>query len=67
MCYYLTIFCIVYSETQLSFLMNYFIGVIDSVLLSIIISFITSFLRYASLKFKFKQLYNISKYLYEKF
>ena len=67
MCYYLTIFCIVYSETQLSFLMNYIIGVIDSLLLSIFFSFITSFLRYVSLKFKFKQLYNISKYLYEKF
>jgi len=67
MCYYLTIFCIVYSETQLSFLMNYIIGVIDSLLLSIVFSFIISFLRYASLKFKFKQLYNISKYLYEKF
>ena len=67
MCYYLTIFCIVYSETQLSFLTNYIIGVIDSLLLSIFFSFITSFLRYVSLKFKFKQLYNISKYLYEKF
>ena len=67
MCYYLTIFCIVYSETQLSFLMNYIIGIIDSFLFSLVFSFIASFLRYISLKFKFKQLYNISKYLSEKF
>ena len=64
---YLTIFCIVYSETQLSFLMNYIIGIIDSFLFSLVFSFIASFLRYISLKFKFKQLYNISKYLSEKF
>jgi len=67
MFYYLTIFCIVYSETQLSFLMNYIIGVIDSLLFSLVFSFILSFLRYVSLRFKFKQLYNISKYLYERF
>jgi len=67
MFYYLTIFCIVYSKTQLSFLMNYIIGVIDSLLFSLIFSFVISFLRYVSLKFKFKQLYNISKYLYERF
>ena len=67
MCYYLTIFCIVYSKTQLSFVMNYLIGVIDSFLLSLVFSFTISFLRYISLKFKFKQLYNISKYLFEKF
>ena len=66
-CYYLTIFCIVYSKTQLSFLMNYIIGIIDSLLFSFVFSFITSFFRYVSLKFKFKQLYNVSKYLFEKF
>ena len=66
MCYYLTIFCIVYSETQLSFLMNYVIGIIDSLIFSLVFSIIISFIRYVSLKFKLKQLYNISKYLYEK-
>ena len=67
MCYYLTIFCIVFNKTQISFLTNYIIGMIESLLTSLFLSIVTSFLRYISLANKIKMFYNTSKYLLEKF
>ena len=67
MCYYLTIFCIIYHQTQGSIMINYLTGIAQSLVISLILSFFTSFLRYASIKNKLKSLYNTSKYLYEKF
>ena len=67
MCYYLTIFCIIYRQTQGSIMINYLTGIAQSVTISLILSFVTSFLRYASIKNKIKILYNTSKYLFEKF
>ena len=67
MCYYLTIFCIVYNKTQGSILINYIIGIAESLIISIFISITTSFLRFISIKIKSKKIYNTSKYIYEKF
>ena len=67
MCYYLTVFCIVFNKTQISFLTNYVIGMIESLLTSLFLSIVTSFLRYISLANKIKMFYNTSKYLLEKF
>ena len=67
MCYYLTIFCTIYNQTQESVMTNYIFGIVQSLLFSLLLSLFTAFLRYVSLKVKHKQLYNTSKYLYEKF
>ena len=67
MFYYLTIFCIVYSNTQISFLVNYIIGIVESLLVSLSVSLICAFLRLLGLKLKIKYFYNTSKYLLEKF
>ena len=67
MFYYLTIFCIVYSKTQISFLINYIIGLIISLLISFFIALIATSLRYISLKLEIKSFYNTSKYILEKF
>ena len=67
MCYYLTIFCIIYHQTQGSIMINYLTGIAQSLTISLILSLFTSFLRYASIKNKIKYLYNTSKYLFEKF
>jgi len=67
MCYYLTIFCIIYHQTQGSIMTNYILGIVESLIISFILSLFTAFLRYASIRNKIKSLYNTSKYLYEKF
>ena len=67
MSYYLTIFCIVYHQTQGSIMINYIVGIIQSLIFSLFFSIIISSLRYTSLKIRIKELYNTSKYLYENF
>ena len=67
MCYYLTIFCSVYQQTQGSILINYIIGIMQSLLISFILSVITASLRFISIKLRIKVIYNTSKYLFEKF
>jgi hypothetical protein len=67
MCYYLTIFCIIYHQTQGSIMINYLTGIAQSLIISLVLSLFTSFLRYASIKNRIKYLYNTSKYLFEKF
>ena len=47
--------------------MNYAIGVAESMLISFGLAFIISLLRYLGLMYKWKYLYNTSKYLFEKF
>ena len=67
MCYYLTIFCIIYHQTQGSIMINYLTGIAQSLTISLILSLFISFLRYVSIKNRIKSLYNTSKYLFEKF
>ena len=67
MCYYLTIFCVVYHQTQKNVILNYILGIIESLSFSLGLSIIIAFLRFISIKMKNKTLYNTSKYLFEKF
>ena len=65
--YYLFIFCTVFHNTQISVILNYFYGIIESFAISLILAFITTSCRFISIKFKISRLYNISKYCYQHF
>ena len=65
--YYIIIFCIIYHETQVSVFTNYLVGVAESLALSLGFSIIFSCMRYLSIKFHSKTLYNTSKYLLDHF
>ena len=66
MCYYLMIFCTVYHQTQGNIIFNYFIGICESMTLSLGLAIIVSFIRYLSLKYKWRYMYYTSKHLFEK-
>ena len=63
MTYYITIFCIVYSKTQFSFMKNYFLGVIESFAISLELSLIITIMRFIGLKYKSIKMYRTSQYL----
>ena len=67
MCYYLMIFCTVYHKTQGSIMLNYFIGIAESMAISFGLTIITSLIRYFSLKYKWRNLYYTSNYFFEHF
>ena len=67
MCYYLMIFCTVYHKTQGSIMLNYLIGITESLAISIGLSIITSLIRFLSIKYKWRSLYYTSKFFFEKF
>ena len=67
MCYYLFIFCTVYHKTQGSILLNYLIGIAESICISLGLSIITSLIRFLSLKNKWTNMYYTSKFFFEKF
>ena len=67
MCYYLMIFCTIYHKTQGSIMINYIIGIAESMAISFGLAFITSFIRYLSLKYRWKSMFNTSKYMFQKF
>ena len=67
MCYYLLIFCTVYHKTQGSIMLNYFIGIAESMAISFGLTIITSLIRYLSLKNNWRNLYYTSKYFFEHF
>ena len=67
MCYYLMIFCTIYHKTQGSIMINYLLGIAQSMGYSFGIAIITSFIRYFSLIYRWKYIYNTSKYMFEKF
>ena len=64
-CYYLYIFCAIYQKSQISLVINYFIGLLLSLGISFIISLIVTLLRIISLKCKIKNLYYSSRFLIE--
>ena len=64
---YLFIFCSIYHKTQISFITNYLIGVLESVGISVLMTLIITSLRVLSLEYKSNQLYNVSKYIMEHF
>ena len=63
MTYYITIFCIIYSKAQVSFMINYFYGVIESFAVSLGLSIIITVLRFIGLKYKNIKMYRTSQYL----
>ena len=67
MCYYLMIFCTVYHKTQGSILMNYAMGIAESMIISFGLTIIISLLRYLILINRWKYIYNASNYLFENF
>ena len=67
MCYYLMIFCTVYNKTQGSIMLNYLLGIAESMAISLGFTIIISLIRFLSLKYKSKYLYYTSKYLFENF
>ena len=67
MCYYLMIFCTVYHNTQGSILVNYIVGIAESMIISVALTIFTSLIRYLSLKNKWKSIYYTSKYFFEHF
>ena len=63
--YYITIFSIVNSKSINSFLLNFLIGRIESLIYSIIIAFFIAFLKRISQCYRVKRLYIISEYINE--
>ena len=67
MTYYITIFCIIYQTTQVNIMINYILGIGESISISLGITFIISILRILSIKNKWRDLYYTSRFLYQKF
>ena len=67
MVYYLSVFCIVFSKSQTSILLNYLYGVIESLAISLGIALVITIIRYCGVKCKLESFYNSSKYFYETF
>ena len=65
MCYYLMIFCSIYKNIQGSIMINYFLGICQSMILSLGIAIFSSFIRFLSLKYNWRYLYYTSKHLFE--
>jgi len=67
MTYYLFIFCTVYHQSQVSITINYIVGALTSLAISAGLTVIITIFRIISLNYHSKKLYNISRYLYDKF
>jgi hypothetical protein len=67
MTYYLFLFGVINSYSINSFMLNYGLGLIESILYSICLCLIISFIRKISLIYDWKRLYIISKYIDEHF
>ena len=67
MFYYLMIFWTIYHKTQGSVMVNYIIGIAESIAIALGLAFITSLLRYLSIKNEWRSIYYTSKYFFEKF
>ena len=66
MCYFLMIFCTIYHKIQRSIIINYILGICQSLLLSLLMAIFSSFIRFLSLKYKWRYMYYTSKHLFEK-
>ena len=63
---YLLIFCEIYKKSQASLIINYIMGLVESLAYSVGASLLISILRYLGLKLKIINLYKTSVYLDEK-
>ena len=64
--FYILIFCEIYKMSQVSLLVNFIMGLIESFAYSVVFSFIITILRYLGLKLQIINLYKISVYLDKK-
>jgi hypothetical protein len=64
---YILIFCQIYKKSQNNLLINYALGLVESLAYSIGITIIISILRFISLKYKLIYIYRTSVYLDGKF
>jgi len=67
MIYYLFVFCAVYHQSQISITINYIVGALTSLAISTALSIIISILRVISLNYQLQRVYNISRYIYDRF
>ena len=65
--YYSTIFYIVYNQSQISVLINYFLSLIEAIITSTIISIIIVIIRQIGINFQNSYFYNTSKYINDNF
>ena len=65
--YYIVIFCIIYSQSQKSLLVNYIYSILESIIISIGITTIILITRKIGLSCLNKKMYNTSKYINSKF
>ena len=65
--YYITIFCSVYSRTQISLLFNYITSLFEGFLKTIIVTTIVAITRKIGIYFLNIYSYNTSKYIYSNF
>ena len=56
-----------YYNSQIGLLYNYSLGIVESLIVSIISSMIVSILRLIGLKCKYKQIFETSKFINDKF
>ena len=63
---YLLIFCQIYNKSQISLLVNYIMGIVESLAYSVGVSLIICILRFLGLKLRSINLYRTSVYLDEK-
>ena len=61
--YYLLIFCTVYRKSQISLLINYFMSILEDLLMNCLITLIITITRKFGLYFNNKYIYNTSKYI----
>ena len=67
LCYYMIIFCFVYQKAQGNIMINYIIGISESIAISLFLAIIISLIRYISIIKNLKSFYYTSKYLFENF
>ena len=61
--YYIIIFCIIYSNSQISLLTNYLMSLVESLALTIIICIFITITRKMGINYLNKNIYNTSKYI----
>ena len=62
--YYITAFCEVYKNTQISWLSDSLISFLMSILVEIVMSFLVASFYMISVKYRFKTLYGVSMFFY---
>jgi len=65
--YYIVIFCIIYSKSQVSLLTNYFLSLLEGLITSVIITILIVITRKIGISCSNSYIYNTSKYINKKF